>query len=121
MSVNLVYIPLDSLSDRAYRTNKLTIVFIEAVEAPRVEDALTSGYARRLKVCFHDRVVCRVKFENNDIARVCCETARDVGMWTRLGTNLDSVCRNASRGGSRRYRTARCRRAGSGSRICRVS
>lgn len=102
MLVDFVDITIRSLFDPAYRTNKLTIILIEGVEHPRIEDIPSSRHTWRAKVCFHDRVVCRIKFENHHIARIGSEIMGNVCMWTRLGSDLDSMCHAAGR----------CRRGG---------
>jgi hypothetical protein len=102
MLVDFVDITIRSLFDHAYRTNQLTIILTEAVKHPRIKVTPRGWHTWRPKVCFHDRVVCRVEFENHNIARIGREIMWNVCMWTRLRSDLNSMCHAASR----------CRRGG---------
>lgn len=47
--------------------DELSTLFIERVKHPRIEDIPTSWHTWREIVCFHDRMVGGIKFEDDDI------------------------------------------------------
>lgn len=107
MSVDRGYLTLASQDAWTYRTDELTIVLVESVKNPRIEVGTTRRIATgRPIVCLYDRVVCRVEFKDNNIANIGREIMRNVGMRTRIRSDLDCMCHTA--GGCRRGRGERC-------------
>lgn len=82
-------------------SDELSILLIEIREGPGVKDVSACRYTRSEIICFHNRMICWVKFEDHDIARI----GRYIG-WNKLmriclRSHLDCVGAGTGRGGGR--------------------